>query len=80
MREKGINAGRKRRKARTTDSNHHMPIAPNLLERDFEACAPNKKWVTDITFIATLEGWHNQGRSTGYLLTESDWMGNGQAT
>ena len=57
MREKGINAGRKRRKARTTDSNHHMPIAPNLLERDFEACAPNKKWVTDITFIATLEGW-----------------------
>jgi putative transposase len=57
MQEKGISARRKRRKARTTNSNHSSPIAPNLLERDFEASAPNKKWVTDITFIATWEGW-----------------------
>jgi putative transposase len=57
MQEKGISARRKRRKARTTNSNHSSPIAPNLLERDFEASAPNKKWVTDITYIATYEGW-----------------------
>jgi len=48
---------RKRRKARTTNRNHRSPIAPNLLERDFTADAPNKKWVTDITYIATYEGW-----------------------
>jgi transposase InsO family protein len=57
MQEKGISARRKRRKARTTNSNHSSPIAPNLLKRDFTADAPNKKWVTDITYIATYEGW-----------------------
>ncbi len=57
MREKGISAGRKRQKARTTDSSHDSPIAPNLLSRDFTADAPNKKWLTDMTFIATREGW-----------------------
>jgi len=57
MREKGISARRKRRKVRTTNSNHSSPIAPNLLERDFAADAPNKKWVTDMTYIATYEGW-----------------------
>jgi transposase InsO family protein len=57
MREKGISAGRKRQKARTTDSSHDSPIAPNLLKRDFTADAPNKKWLTDMTFIATREGW-----------------------
>src|SRR2546421_1623196 len=57
MQEKGISARRKRRKARTTNSNHSSPIAPNLLERDFTTDAPNKKWVTDITYIATYEGW-----------------------
>jgi putative transposase len=51
-------AGRKRRKFRsTTDSNHAFPIAPNVLERDFTATAPNEAWVTDITSIWTREGW-----------------------
>ena len=57
MQEKNISAGRKRRKARTTDSCHELPIAPNRLLRDFTADAPNKKWLTDMTFIATREGW-----------------------
>ena len=42
---------------RTTDSNHDHPIAPNLLEQDFRASAPNQRWVTDITYISTGEGW-----------------------
>ncbi len=51
-------AGRKRRKFRsTTDSNHAFPIAPNVLERDFTATAPNEVWVTDITSVWTREGW-----------------------
>jgi putative transposase len=57
MREQNISARRKRRQAKKTDSNHSSPIAPNLLERDFTADAPNKKWMTDMTFIATSEGW-----------------------
>ncbi len=57
MQEKGIIARRKRRKARTTNSNHSSPVASNLLKRDFAADAPNKKWVADMTFIATYEGW-----------------------
>jgi putative transposase len=57
MREKQLYARRKRRKARTTNSHHRFPIASNLLKRDFTADAPNKKWVADITFIETQEGW-----------------------
>jgi len=41
----------------TTDSDHDQPIAPNLLEQDFSASAPNQRWVTDITYIPTDEGW-----------------------
>ena len=57
MRENNLYAGKKRRKARTTNSHHRFPIASNHLKRDFEASAPNKKWVADITFIETREGW-----------------------
>lgn len=45
------------RKPRTTDSDHGRPVADNLLERDFTATAPNQKWVSDITYIDTDEGW-----------------------
>ncbi len=48
---------KKRRKARTTNSNHRFPIAPNLLQQDFTADAPHQKWMSDITFIETREGW-----------------------
>jgi transposase InsO family protein len=71
MQERNISARRKRRKARTTNSNHSSPIAPNLLERDFTADAPNKKWVTDITFIATLEGWLYRCRECLMLIHAS---------
>ena len=57
MQERGISAQRKRRRVRTTDSHHSHPVAPNLLNRDFTASAPNTKWVTDITAIETAEGY-----------------------
>jgi putative transposase len=57
MREDGLRARQKRRFRRTTDSNHAHPIAPNILDREFTAAAPNKAWVTDVTYIATDEGW-----------------------
>jgi putative transposase len=58
MRLHGLAAGRpRRRKPRTTDSQHTQPIAPNVLARDFTAEAPNRKWVADITGIPTRSGW-----------------------
>jgi transposase InsO family protein len=41
----------------TTNSNHNLPVAPNLLKQDFTAARPNCKWVSDITYVATDEGW-----------------------
>ena len=57
MRAQGLAARRKRRFKRTTDSRHTQPIAPNLLQRQFAASAPNQVWVTDVTYISTGEGW-----------------------
>jgi putative transposase len=57
MREEGLKGQKKRRFRVTTDSRHSYPIAPNALNRDFTASAPNKVWVTDITYIWTREGW-----------------------
>lgn len=42
---------------RTTDSGHGHPVAPNRLDRDFEASAPNQKWVCDLTYLWTEQGW-----------------------
>lgn len=41
----------------TTNSKHNLPVAPNLLQQDFSAEAPDQKWVTDITYLWTDEGW-----------------------
>jgi putative transposase len=57
MRENGITARPLKRFRKTTDSNHDLPVAPNLLERNFEADRPNQVWVGDITYIWTARGW-----------------------
>jgi transposase InsO family protein len=57
MRLDGLQGRRKRRRVITTNSNHCFPIAANLLNRDFHADQPNQKWVADITYIPTAEGW-----------------------
>jgi putative transposase len=57
MQRHGIKARGKRKFVVTTDSKHNLPIAPNLLERNFTASAPNRVWTSDITYIATDEGW-----------------------
>lgn len=41
----------------TTNSNHKLPVAPNLLDQDFTATSPNQKWAGDITYLMTSEGW-----------------------
>ena len=57
MRQQGILVRQKRRFRKTTDSKHDLPIAPNVLARNFVQDAPNAVWVTDVTYIWTLEGW-----------------------
>ena len=58
MQQHGIRArGKRRFRIATTDSRHDLPIAPNLLDRNFAAARPNQVWVADITYIPTDEGW-----------------------
>ena len=57
MRIAGIQARKKRRFVATTDSGHHLPIAQNVLDRQFTVAVPNECWASDITYIWTMEGW-----------------------
>lgn len=57
MRQAGLRARRYRRYHVTTQSRHRRPVAPNLLARRFTAPAPNRKWVSDITYVRTFQGW-----------------------
>ena len=57
MAQHGIRARHKRKYIATTNSNHDLPVAPNLLARNFTATAPNQVWTSDITYLATAEGW-----------------------
>jgi len=58
MRDNDIRAKTARKfRVRTTDSNHDLPVADNLLDRQFNPSAANEAWVADITYIPTREGW-----------------------
>ena len=53
----GLRCKQKRKFKATTNSSHTLPLAPNLLDRQFAVATPNCTWVTDITYVATDEGW-----------------------
>lgn len=57
MRLAEVTARQRRKFKVTTDSKHKLPVAPNLLDRNFEVSNPNQAWVSDITYIWTMEGW-----------------------
>ena len=57
MRQKGIRAVHAKKFVVTTDSKHKFPVSPNLLDRNFSACAKAETWVSDITYIRTKRGW-----------------------
>jgi transposase InsO family protein len=57
MRDAGIAAKTARKFRCTTDSNHDLPVADNILDRQFDPAAPNASWVADITYVPTREGW-----------------------
>ena len=74
----GLRCKQKRKFKVTTDSGHKLPVASNLLNREFDAAAPNKAWVSDITYIPTGEGWLYlaglkdlfSGELVGYAMSE----------
>lgn len=57
MRENGMQAKRKRRFRKTTDSDHKQAVAPNVLDRQFDVEAPDTVWAGDITYVWTQQGW-----------------------
>ena len=57
MRDNGLKARQKQRFKRTTDSHHGLTVAPNLLDQDFTAKAPDEKWAGDISYVWTTQGW-----------------------
>ena len=57
MREQSLSAKPLKRFRRTTDSSHNLPVAKNILGRNFTAQGPDRVWVTDITYVRTWEGW-----------------------
>jgi len=57
MRRQGLRAKAAKKFKATTNSKHDLPVAPNRLQQDFSASAPNQKWVGDITYLWTEEGW-----------------------
>ena len=80
MRQNALRAKAARKFKATTNSDHNLPVAPNLLNQDFSAQRPNQKWVADITYLATGEGWlyscrgarplHPQSRGLGDVRTD----------
>ena len=57
MRDNNIQAKVQRKYKATTNSRHNYPVAENILDRQFTASTPNQRWVSDITYIDTAEGW-----------------------
>ena len=57
MRRQGLRAKAAKKFKATTNSKHDLPVAPNLLQQNFTATAPNRKYVSDITYLWTGEGW-----------------------
>lgn len=57
LRNLGLRSKAARKYKHTTDSKHRLPVAPNLLNRQFTVLKPNIVWTTDITYIRTQQGW-----------------------
>lgn len=57
LKRQGLRPVYRRAWVTTTDSRHHLPVAPNLLDRRFDGWEPNRAWVADITYVPTGEGW-----------------------
>lgn len=57
MRQDGLKVPQRRARRFTTQSKHKRPVAPNILGREFTATEPNQTWLSDITYVPTVQGW-----------------------
>lgn len=57
MKKAKVSYKRRKKFRRTTDSKHNLPVADNLLNRNFSAKCPNTVWCTDVSYLWTIEGW-----------------------
>ena len=57
MKKAGVSVIHRKKFRITTDSKHHLPVAPNLLDRNFQVEQPDSVWCGDITYLWTMEGW-----------------------
>jgi len=57
MKKAGVSAKQRKKFKITTDSKHNLPVAPNLLNRNFNVDRPDAVWCSDITYLWTMEGW-----------------------
>ena len=78
MRTEGLRAKAARKYKATTNSNHSLPVAPNLLQQDFTATAPNRKWVSDSTYSLDRRRLAVSGGGAGSLLTPGHCLGDGE--
>lgn len=77
MRINGLRPAWKRQFIHTTDSKHDLPIAANILNRQFSPATANAAWVSDITYIRTRSGWLYLGGSDGLVLAQDRRLGDG---
>ena len=57
MKKTGVSVKRRKKFKKTTDSKHNLPVAPNLLDRNFQVDRPDAVWCSDISYLWTMEGW-----------------------
>jgi len=57
MKKAGVSVKHRKKFRITTDSKHNLPVAPNLLDRNFQVDRPDTVWCSDITYLWTMEGW-----------------------
>ena len=77
MRQHGIVSKHKKKFRITTNSVHSFPIAENLLQRRFNVLRPGQCWVSDITYVPTLEGWLYLAGNIGPVSPEGHWLVHG---
>ncbi len=82
MQQEGLCALVPRRYRKTTDSNHDQPIAPNVVNRDFNPTLPNQVWASDISYVRTWQGWVYLAvgfcrKAPGLESAAGGWLGHG---
>jgi len=75
MKKAGVAVKRRKRFKKTTDSNHKLPLAANVLDRNFSVDRPNAAWCCDITYLWTVQGWLYLAVIIDLFSRKAVWVG-----